>query len=138
VYIKVFKGLARFRGDSKFSTWLYRIARNEAINAVKKRRLESVPIEDVVLAAPDRDGPEAVLRRSQASEELEDALGRIDERYRLALELRYMGERSYEEIVEMTGLPIGTIKTYIHRGKTALRKAMTQTLGRRDAASAGD
>lgn len=138
VYIKVFRGLAQFRGDARFSTWLYRIARNEAINAVKKRRLETSPIEAVTIVAPEREGPEAALSRSVAAQEVDAAMDRIDERYREVLELRYMAEQSYEEIAETTGLPVGTVKTYIHRGKAALKKAMVQTLGRRDAASAGE
>lgn len=137
VYVKVYRNLDKFRGDSKFSTWLYQIARNEAINAVKKRRLDTTPVEDVTIAAPDQDGPEAAFRRTAAADELDAAMDRIDARYREVLELRYMGERSYDEIAEMTGLPIGTVKTYIHRGKAALKKAMTRTLGR-DAAGASE
>ena len=136
VYVKVYRGLDKFRGDSKFSTWLYQIARNEAINAVKKRRLDTIPVEELVVAAPEQDSPEAAFRRTAAADELGAAMARIDERYREVLELRYMGERSYEEISEMTGLPIGTVKTYIHRGKAALKSVMTRSLGRQDAAGA--
>jgi len=50
----------------------------------------------------------------------------LEENYRMALELRYMGERSYEEIAEVMGLPLGTVKTYIHRGKAQLRRAMAR------------
>jgi RNA polymerase sigma-70 factor (ECF subfamily) len=136
VYMKVYRNLDKFRGDSKFSTWLYQIARNEAINAVKKRRLDTTPVEDLIVAAPAKDGPEVALRHTVAADELERAMGRIDDRYREVLELRYMGERTYDEIAEVTGLPIGTVKTYIHRGKAALKNAMTRNLGRRDAAGA--
>jgi len=132
VYIKVFKGLPRFRGDARFSTWLYQIARNEAINAVKKRRLDTTPVDDVVLSAPETDRADAAWEHSLEGTELEVALGRIDEKYRVAIELRYMGEHSYEEIAEIMDLPLGTVKTYIHRGKADLKKAMTQTLGRRE------
>jgi len=132
VYIKVFRGLPRFRGEARFSTWLYQIARNEAINAVKKRRLDTIPVEDVVLAAPARDNPEAAWQRDRTGSQLEAAMARIDEKYRLAIELHYMGEHSYEEIAEIMDLPLGTVKTYIHRGKADLKKAMTQTLGRRE------
>jgi len=138
VYMKVYRNLDKFRGDSKFSTWLYQIARNEAINAVKKRRLDTTPVEDLVVAAPERDGPEAAYHRTAAADDLEQAMARIDERYRGVLELRYMGERSYDEISELTGLPIGTVKTYIHRGKVALKRAMTRSLGRRDTAGANE
>ncbi|MCH7548646.1 MAG: RNA polymerase sigma factor [Candidatus Krumholzibacteriota bacterium] len=130
VYVKVFRGLARFRGDARFSTWLYQIARNEAINAVKKRRMDTTSIDNVVLVAPEKESPDAVMQRSRAGSELEAAMSRIDEKYRLAIELRYMGEHSYEEIAEIMDLPLGTVKTYIHRGKAELKKTMTRTLRR--------
>jgi len=130
VYVKVYRGLPRFRGDAKFSTWLYQIARNEAINLAKKKRMDTMPIDDVSLATPESESPEASYRRGRLGAEVEDALGRIDERYRMAIELCYMGEHSYEEIAEIMDLPLGTVKTYIHRGKAEMKKAMTRTLGR--------
>jgi RNA polymerase sigma-70 factor (ECF subfamily) len=125
-YIKVYRGLAGFRGEAKFSTWVFQIARNEAINVVKKRRLETTPIEDVPVAAPDRLSPEAAAHQSDASEQLETAMQRLDENQKMALELRYMGERSYDEIAELMGVPLGTVKTYIHRGKAELKKVMSR------------
>jgi len=124
VYLKIYKGLASFRGDARLSTWIYRIARNESINAVKKRRLDTTPVEDVVLAAPSAAGPEAGLAQRELSEQVETALERLDEGQRMAIELRYMGERSYEEIAETMGIPLGTVKTYIHRGKAQLKKVL--------------
>jgi RNA polymerase sigma-70 factor (ECF subfamily) len=126
VYLKIYRGLAGFRGDAKLSTWIYQIARNEAINAVKKRRLDTSPIDDVVLAAPERESPDAVVRRGDLGDQLENAMQHLDENQRMALELRYMGERSYEEISETMGVPLGTVKTYIHRGKAELRRVMAR------------
>lgn len=124
VYVKVHRGLAGFRGDAKLSTWIYQIARNEAINAAKRRRLDTAPIEDVHVATPERESPEAAMHQRQLRDELEAGMQRLDENQRLALELRYMGERSYEEIAEIMGVPLGTVKTYIHRGKAELKKVM--------------
>jgi RNA polymerase sigma-70 factor (ECF subfamily) len=118
VYVKVHRGLSGFRGDAKLSTWIYQIARNEAINAAKKRRLDT--------ATPERESPEAAMHQRQLREELEAGMQHLDENQRLALELRYMGERSYEEIAEIMGVPLGTVKTYIHRGKVELKKVMTR------------
>ena len=126
VYIKMYRGLSGFRGDARLSTWIYQIARNEAINAVKKRRLDTSPIEDVVLEDAGAESPDAAVARSDAGEELERAMRYLDENRRMALELRYMGERSYDEIAETMGVPLGTVKTYIHRGKAELRKVMTR------------
>ncbi len=129
VYIKVYRGLAGFRGDSKLSTWVYQIARNEAINAARKHRPEVKPLEDMELPSSGGDDPEAAYGKRELGEQVEQALANLDENYRMALELRYMGERSYDEIAELMELPVGTVKTYIYRGKAQLKKIITKRSG---------
>jgi RNA polymerase sigma-70 factor (ECF subfamily) len=126
VYVKIYRGLAGFRGESRLSTWIYQIARNEAINAVRKRRPVATPVEDVAVPAGEDASPEVRFGRRELSERMEAAMAAMDENYRMVLELRYMGERSYEEIAEMMGLPIGTVKTYIYRGKVQLKKILAR------------
>jgi RNA polymerase sigma-70 factor (ECF subfamily) len=126
VYIKMYRGLAGFRGESRLSTWIYQIARNEAINAARKRRPGGAPLEEVVLPAGEDAGPEAAYGRHELGEHVEAAMAELDESYRMVLELRYMGERSYEEIAETMGLPVGTVKTYIHRGKVQLKRHLVR------------
>jgi RNA polymerase sigma-70 factor (ECF subfamily) len=127
VFIKIFRGLPGFRGNAKFSTWVYTIARNEAINAVRKTDPAGTSIEDVVVETPDEARPDEQYRRKIRREHLERCLSEIDRDHRLVLELRYMGEMSYTEISDVTGLPIGTVKTYIHRAKVALKKVMNRS-----------
>jgi RNA polymerase sigma-70 factor (ECF subfamily) len=127
VFIQVFRGLSGFRGDAKLSTWVYTIARNEAINAARKKDLADASIEDVVVETPEDSRPDEQYRRKIRREHLERCLSEIEESHRLALELRYMGEMSYTEISEVMDLPIGTVKTYIHRGKVALKKVMNRS-----------
>jgi RNA polymerase sigma-70 factor (ECF subfamily) len=124
VYIKIHRGLPSFRGEARFSTWVYQIARNEALNAAKRRRFETTPIEDVALAAPESSSPERAYGQRELGERMEAAMARLDESHRLALELRYMGDRSYDEIAEMMQIPLGTVKTYIHRGKAQLKEIL--------------
>ncbi|UCH83793.1 MAG: RNA polymerase sigma factor [Candidatus Latescibacterota bacterium] len=126
VFIKVYKGLRGFRGDAKFSTWVYRIARNEAVNAARKTVLSGPPADEVDLAAPERSRPDQQYRDKDQREYLERCLGELEENYRVVLELRYMGEMSYQEISDATELPIGTVKTYIHRAKLELKRVMTR------------
>jgi RNA polymerase sigma-70 factor (ECF subfamily) len=127
VYIKIHRGLAGFRGDSRLSTWIYQIARNEAINAARKRRPEGPPVDEVVLPAGETANPEASYGKLELSEQMEAAMAQLEDSYRMALELRYMGERSYEEIAEAMALPIGTVKTYIYRGKVQLKKILVRS-----------
>jgi RNA polymerase sigma-70 factor (ECF subfamily) len=124
VYIKVYRHLGGFRGESRLSTWIYQIARNEAINAARRRKLEGPPLDEVALPAGEGASPENVYGSRELGERMERAMAGLEENYRMVLELRYMGERSYEEIAEATGLPIGTVKTYIYRGKAQLKKVL--------------
>lgn len=127
VFIKVFRALPDFRGDSRLSTWIYRIARNEALNARSRRRERTVPIEDCEDLRAEAGNPETSLRRTMAAEHLERLMQRLDEPERLALELRYAGEKTYEEIAEIMGIPLGTVKTHIHRSKLSLKRMMTRS-----------
>ena len=122
VFIKVYRNLSSYRGDSRFSTWLYRIARNESINALKRSRNRHVPIEEAErIPGEDGDPEEHFARREQALD-MRKLLARLDEQYRMVLELRYMGDKSYSEIADMMEIPVGTVKTYIHRAKAELKK----------------
>jgi RNA polymerase sigma-70 factor (ECF subfamily) len=121
VFIKVFKGLPSFLGTSKLSTWIYRIARNEAINAARKAQPDITPVEDLELPADAGERPDVLLGRVRSREMLESALASLDDEQRQAIELRYLGDRSYDEIAEIMEIPLGTVKTHIHRGKLMLR-----------------
>ncbi len=126
VYLKAYQGLGGFRGDAKFSTWLYQIARREAIDTASRRRRETADIEEVAIPAPAADAADAALRDRDTREWLERAMGEIDETWRTAIELRYMAEKSYEEIASIMGLPEGTVKTYVHRGKLELKRILSR------------
>ena len=125
-FIKVFRGLHSYRGDARLSTWIYRIARNEAVNAGRRSEPPTTPVEDVVLETPAGEGPDEAYRKKAIRENLEQSLARLEDNYRLVLELRYMGEMSYAEIGEVMELPIGTVKTYIHRAKVELKRVMSR------------
>lgn len=124
VFVKVFKGLHTFRGTSKLSTWIYRIARNEAINAAKRSGPDTDTVENLELPAPESERPDWRLRQVRIREVLDAALARLDAEERQAIELRYLGERSYEEIADILEIPLGTVKTHIHRGKLMLREIL--------------
>ena len=125
VFIKIFRALGDFRGDSRLSTWIYRIARNEALNAIDKRRPQVIPIEDCADLPAAGESPEASYRRRIGRERLERLMERLEEKQRVAIELRYIGDKSYEEIAEIMDIPLGTVKTYIYRAKLSLKRMMT-------------
>jgi RNA polymerase sigma-70 factor (ECF subfamily) len=126
VFIKVYRGLSRFRSESKLSTWIYRIARNEAVNAARRPAASGPPLDEVDIRAPFQDSPEEQYRRTEQRHHLGRYLDRLSPDHRVVLELRYMGEKSYEEISELMDMPLGTVKTNIHRAKMELKRIMTK------------
>ena len=126
VFIKVYRALARFRSDAKLSSWIYRIAKNEAIDAYRRTRRTETSIEDMELAAPAGARPDERFRAQEHRQHLDIYMKRLDEKYRMVLELRYMGEKSYAEIGEIMELPAGTVKSYIHRAKAEMKRMMTE------------
>ncbi len=125
IFIKIFRGLPGFRGGSRLSTWIYRIARNEAINSKAKRNVETVPFDTVDLTGPKDERPDRILSRREKNNRLRELVSRLDQRYREVIELRYLAERSYSEISEIMGIPVGSVKTYIHRARKELKSMMS-------------
>jgi RNA polymerase sigma-70 factor (ECF subfamily) len=124
VFIKIYRKLGTYRGDARLSTWIYRIARNEAINAVSKSRPRLETIDESIEYAGKAHNPEKGLEQKHSKRIVEELLALLDDRQRIAIELRYMGEKSYGEIAEIMEIPIGTVKTYIHRAKAAMKKGL--------------
>jgi RNA polymerase sigma-70 factor (ECF subfamily) len=126
--IRAWKALPRFRAEASFSTWLYRIC----LNAISDQRARSargggIALEDVPEPSDPRD---AILER-ELSGELQRALAEIDETYRTAVLLYDVLGRSYAEISEVLGIPEGTVKSRIFRGRVELARALgTGTLAR--------
>lgn len=122
IFIKVYRGLPGFRGSSRLSTWIYRIARNEALNARARMRTDHLPIEDIREMPGGFERPDAMYARSRVISDIRRLVAGLDEKYREVIELRYMAERSYVEIAEIMDIPVGTVKTYIHRARARLRE----------------
>jgi RNA polymerase sigma-70 factor (ECF subfamily) len=125
VFIKIFKSLSGFRGEAKLATWIYRIARNEAINAVSRSRPTLETLDESRGDVSSARSPEEQLERKNAKHLLDEMLAALDENHRIAIELRYMGGKSYVEIAEIMEIPMGTVKTYIYRAKAAMKKRLS-------------
>ncbi len=127
VWIKAWASIKGFRGDSAFSTWLYRIAVNTCLNTRRKRaRLEDQERGDeeapYLAEPPGGEGdPEAASLSRELRDEVRVALGRVRSEHGAALVLRHMRGLSYAEIAETLDVPDGTVKSWISRGGAALR-----------------
>jgi RNA polymerase sigma-70 factor (ECF subfamily) len=133
VFISIFKAIDSFRGDSQLSTWVYRVASNHCRNRLKylarrRQKLMDDFDEEHVAAAqgalsPDRQGtPDRLLEARQTESLLEEGLARLDDEQRELVVLREVEHLSYEEIMAITGLPEGTVKSRLHRARSALRE----------------
>jgi RNA polymerase sigma-70 factor (ECF subfamily) len=143
VFVQVFKAIGSFRGDSKLSTWIYRIAVNLCKNRSKYLRVRHAGEQDELEAVAERvplgeatranvahvSRPDEALGGKQVEQIVQRAILAIDPEFRECLVLRDVEEMSYEDIGEVTGLPPGTVKSRIHRARAMLREIVERELG---------
>lgn len=136
-FLKAYRALPSFRGDSAFYTWLYRIAINTAKNALVSNRRRPVDF-DLDLQDPDQydrhaklkevDTPEGVLLTDEIREVVERAMQQLPEDLRTAIVLREIEGLSYEEIAEAMDCPVGTVRSRIFRAREAIDKKLQPLL----------
>jgi RNA polymerase sigma-70 factor (ECF subfamily) len=136
-FIKALNAIESYRPEFKFSSWIFKIANNAAIDHLRRRELDTLSLD----GSPHAETPEAMqatalqigarqespLDTVEAKElggEIEAAIGRLRPEYRSCILLRHVEGRAYEEIAEILDLPLGTVKTYIHRARNELRVAL--------------
>jgi RNA polymerase sigma-70 factor (ECF subfamily) len=121
LFLKVYRSLSRFEGRSRFSTWLYKIAYNTALNGVNRRKDYQSLAESADIEATETDTPERQLIRKAAKDAVMASLEDLPERYRICIDLFFFYGRSYREIETITGFPVNTIKSHVFRAKRLLR-----------------
>lgn len=133
-FLKAYRALPAFRGDSAFYTWIYRIAINCANNyleaRVRRPTCMGVDIDDVNRVVPraliDVASPEQLLVRDQMERQLKQSLDRLPEDLRVAVSLREFEGLSYEEIAHIMETPIGTVRSRIFRARNAIEKDLNE------------
>lgn len=126
VFIKIHKNLGTFRFSSKLSTWIARIAYLTAINYLKKyKKISSTEVlDDVENYHFTRESPDAVVEKKEISAYVNRLIEMMPEQYRIVITLYHLNEFSYQEIEEITGMPEGTIKSYLFRGRKLLKEKL--------------
>jgi RNA polymerase sigma-70 factor, ECF subfamily len=123
VFLRAYRGLVGFQGRSRFSTWIYRIAYNVFVNhRTRGKQLASLP-DGFESHAPAPDS-ELSASRLDLRRDLAGAIEALPERYRAVVTLHYLQDVSYPEIAEVLDLPLGTVKTHLHRAKKLLREQL--------------
>jgi RNA polymerase sigma-70 factor (ECF subfamily) len=136
-FIKALNAIDSYRPEFKFSSWIFKIANNAAIDHLRRRELDTLSLD----GSPHAETPEAMqatalqigarqespldtVEAKELGSEIEAAIGRLRPEYRSCILLRHVEGRAYEEIAEILDLPLGTVKTYIHRARNELRVAL--------------
>lgn len=132
---KAFENIEKYKPDFAFSTWLFRIATNNCIDFIRKKRLNVVSLQS--LTEEDREekqlqivsntlNPEETSIKKQESEKLKSIVEQLPQRYRTLIILRYYDEKSYEEISQQLDLPLGTVKAQLFRARDLMSNIMNR------------
>ncbi len=136
-FIKAFNALASFNEEFAFSTWLMKIATNNCIDFLRKKKLRTYSIDEpiqykddqVQVELPDHDPtPERQMLNRERSKMIDDAIQELPPRYRHVIVLRHKEEKSYEDIAEILKLPLGTVKARIFRAREMLNRKIRDLL----------
>lgn len=136
-FIKALNAIASYRPEFKFSSWIFKIANNAAIDQLRRRELNTLSLD----GSPNAETPDAVeatalqvgskgespldeMEAREVGKAIEAAIGKLRPEYRSCIMLRHVEGLAYEEIAATLDLPLGTVKTYIHRARNELRLSL--------------
>lgn len=123
VFIKCYENLNGFDTKKKFSSWIYRIAHNEAVNNIKKHSRISVSLEDVeMVLADEKVHLSNAVDHEMLKQKTEEALSHMKDKYREAVILYFFEQKSYEEMSDILRVPVNTVGTLLSRGKKQLKE----------------
>ena len=128
VFLKIHRGLPSFRGDAKLSTWIYRIVLNVCTDSAARQR-SSASLDDRDAEGKLRYEPavrDVAFRTIELRDELEYAIADLPVEQRFLISAHYFGGQPYQELADILGMPIGTVKTQLHRAKARLRVLLEQ------------
>jgi RNA polymerase sigma-70 factor (ECF subfamily) len=137
VFIKVYQALDRYDPRYRFSTWIFRVAQNAAIDEIRKRRVRLVSFDgreddegearEWEPESPER-GPYGALRNAERGGAIQEAIDKLPWEYRELIVLRHFGELSYDDIARLKAMPLGTVKNKLFRGRQMLKEELAEYL----------
>ena len=136
-FIRAFRAIGKYNPSYKFSSWIFKIAHNLTIDHLRRKRIDTVSLQGSRHALTEEaqartqpvvestyERPDAYVENKELGGEIEAAIGRLRPHYRTVTLLRHVEGYSYNEIAEIMDLPLGTVKTYIHRARLELKEAL--------------
>lgn len=137
-FLRAYRALPRFRGQAKFSSWLYRIALNLCRDWMRRERRapmmqppEDVDLMDMAAATEPSESIEDLVARRDLTRLVEQAMARLPEEQRTAIVLKEYHGLTFQEIAEVVGCPLSTVKTRLYQGLTVLRRELAKSAGGR-------
>lgn len=137
-FIKIFKSINSYKGDSSFSTWLYRIVTNTCIDELRKRNKRQILSYDIPIATEEGEvernlpdpgpTPEDIVDRKESQRKIRDAINNLNEQHKAVIVLRDIKGFSYDQISEILECPEGTIKSRISRARSALKSLLEKEM----------
>lgn len=130
VFLQVFRSLDRYRGEAKFSTWLYRVAANKSLDFLRQNKktrpfeIDRLTAVDIQNAGPVADSPESIYLREEKIRRLRRMISGLPDRYRVILILFHYENLSYREIAELLDIPVKTVATRLYRAKLILKERL--------------
>jgi RNA polymerase sigma-70 factor (ECF subfamily) len=139
-FVRAFNAIGTYKTSYKFSNWILKIANNHTIDHLRKRRLDTISIHgsphattpeeahqsELVVASTD-ENPHEYLEHKELGGQIERAIAGLRAEYRTAVVLRHVEGYAYDEIAEIMDVPLGTVKTYLHRARAELRESLSHT-----------
>ena len=133
-FLRAFRGIGAFKGQAKFSSWLYRIALNLCRDWIRRRRRspialvpENVELEDLAAETGPTESVEDLVARRELSGVVEAAMARLPEEQRTAIILKEYHGMTFQEIADLQGIPLSTVKTRLYQGLSVLRRDLGTT-----------
>jgi len=128
-FLAAWQGLPSFRGDARFSTWLYRIAYNCALKQLEQRKRDraiqvELQTEEMVTSSTQEQRVDAEIESRARQALVHEQLANLPAKYRIVLVLRHLQDMTYEEMAEILTMPIGTIKTHLFRARNLLKERL--------------
>ena len=128
VFLKIYRGLPYFRGEAKLTTWIFRIVLNLLSQESQKRRAHREVALDSELPSHEPRAHDRSLSDLELRDRLEKAMARLPANYRLLIAGHYLNDVKYEDLAEALDIPVGTVKTHLHRAKKQLRDLLDTDL----------
>ncbi len=127
-FIRAYRALHQYDPAYPFGPWLFRITTNASLNFVQRARAHEITVEELPEdPEPPEAGPELSTVRKEDVEEVLRAMAELPPAYRAALTLRHMQQLSYQEVADALGIPLGTVKTHLHRARAALKAKLASS-----------